>query len=346
MRRRAFVSVPLLLLAVAGCGLDREKGILMAAGSYGDIAVAVGDEQMIPLANRFLAVFNTRTTFVIKEEPLFKPDVYGPDRWDLAKGYKNALLLVVLDDGGPVESAARKAVSKDAWERMRESGGGIVQVNDPWSTYQFLVVVASRDRNSLGSILRNNADKIREMYEEKSRERIVRRYRYDGLDDQLMTALWSRFGFFLEIPAVFARNQVEPDGFPGIELLQNGPSRGVTVSWVETDDPLSMLADPEALVSMRAEMGLRMHSEELVAETFIWRETAIDRIPAVKLEGAWNSTRFTGGGPFWCYFVPDTRGGRVFCIDLLVYAPGMDKAPFFRRLDALARTFSLTRPRS
>jgi hypothetical protein len=206
--------------------------------------------------------------------------------------------------------------------------------------------VASRDRNSLGSILRNNAVKLREMFEEKSRERIVRRYRYDGLDDRLMTVLRDRFGFFLEIPAVFRQNQVEPEGFPGVELLQSGPSRGITVSWTETDDPLSLLADRDALVEIRAEMGRRMHSEELVPETFVWSEALIDRAPAAKLEGAWNSTRFAGGGPFWCYFVPDTRRGRIYCVDLLVYAPGMDKGGFFRRLDALARTFSLTRPRS
>jgi len=346
MRSPALVLSLLLALAVTGCGMDREQGILMAAGSYGDIAVAVGDDGLLPLANRFLETFNTRTTFVIKEEPLFKPDVFGPDRWDLAKGYKNVVLLVVLDGGGSVESAARKAVSRDAWERMRESGGGIVQVNDPWSTYQFLVVVASRDRNSLGSILRNNAARIRDMFEEKSRQRILRRYRYDGLDDQLMTALWDRYGFFLEIPAVFRSNQLEPDGFPGVELLQGEPSRGVTISWLETDDPLSMLADREALTNMRAEMGVRMHSEELVPETFVWREAVVDRAGGVKLEGAWNSTRFAGGGPFWCYFVPDTRRGRLYCVDLLVYAPGLDKAEYFRRLDALAHTFSFTRPRS
>lgn len=350
MRRVPSLLMTLAVLAplvAGGCGLDREKGILMAAGSYGDIAVAVGDDDLVPLANRFLAEFNVQQTFVIKEEPLFKPDVFGPGKWDLAKGYKNALLLVVLDGGGPVEKAARKAVSRESWERMRQSGGGIVQVNDPWSTYQFLVVVASRDRNSLSSILRNNADKLREMYEQKSRERIVRRYRYDGLDDRLMTAYWERFGFFMEIPAVFRQNQLEPEGFPGVELLQEGaPSRGVTISWRDTGDPLSLLADREALIAMRAEMGERMHDEELVSETFVWSEAVIDRMESVKLAGSWNSTSFAGGGPFWCYFVPDTRRGRLYCIDLLVYAPGMDKSALFRRLDALASTFSTERPRS
>ncbi len=332
-------------LLTAGCGMDKEKGILMAAGSYGDLAVVVDDKELTPLANRFLAEFNTRTTFVIKEEPLFRPDVFAPDRLNLAKGYKNTLLLVVLDGHGKVEKAARGAVSKSTWQRIETSGGGIVQVADPWSTYQFLVVVASRDRNSLGSILRNNADRLREMFEENSRDRILRRYRYDGLNDDIMTAYWQHFGFFMEIPEVFKQNQVMPDDFPGVELMQAAPSRGISISWVETDDPLSLLEDRTALIAMRAELGKKLHAEVIVPETFVWRDALIDRMASVKLEGAWNSTRFTGGGPFWCYFVPDTRRGRVYCIDLLVYAPGMDKTAFFRRLDAIAGTFSTSRPR-
>ncbi len=64
----------------------------------------------------------------------------------------------------------------------------------------------------------------------------------------------------------------------------------------------------------------------------------------VKLEGAWTSNEFSGGGAFWCYFIPDSERGRMICLDLLVYAPGMDKMNFFRRLDAVASTFSMRRP--
>ncbi|MBU1073753.1 DUF4837 family protein, partial [bacterium] len=49
-------------------------------------------------------------------------------------------------------------------------------------------------------------------------------------------------------------------------------------------------------------------------------------------------------GPFWCYFVADEARGRIFCLDLLVYAPNKEKMDFFRRLRALLETFSLTAP--
>lgn len=337
--------VVLVALALGGCGVDKDKGIFMAAGSYGDLAVVVSEDALQPAANRFLAEFNTSHVFVIKEEPAFKADVYPPGKWDLAKGYKNVLLAVVIGGGGPAEKAARSIVSRDAWERLAAGGGGLVQVKDPWSTYQLAVVVASRDRNSLGSLLLRNAEKLRGIYETSARERILRRNRYDGLDDRLMTVLWERFGFFLEIPAVYRQNQVQPDGFPGLELMQNGPSRGLTVSWEEAADPEAWLADRDVLAAMRARLGAAMHDEQIVPESFVWSEAELGGVPAVKLEGAWTGNRFAGGGPFWCYFVPDPGRGRIFCVDILVYAPGMDKMDFFRRMDAVVHTFATTRPR-
>ena len=53
-------------------GIDRDKGIFMAAGSYGDLAVVLPDAAAEPLANRFLERFNIQRTFVIKPEPLFQ----------------------------------------------------------------------------------------------------------------------------------------------------------------------------------------------------------------------------------------------------------------------------------
>ena len=331
-------------LAAAGCGVNKEKAILMAAGSYGDLAVVVSDAELRPVADRFVAQLVTEKTFVIRPEPTFNVDIFEPDRWELAKGYKNVLILVDLGKGGAAAKGARKAISKETWERLESGGGGVVQAKDPWSTYQHLVVAASRDRNNLSSILSRNVDKIRTIYEESNRERILRRNRYDGLNTNLVNACMDRLGFFLEIPGAYEQNQLQPDGYPGVELMRKGPSRGITVSWLESADPQAVLADREQLIEMRAEMGAKMHFEEILPQTFVWETVDFGGRTFQKLEGAWNSTRFDGGGAFWCYFTADEKQGRVYCIDLLVYAPGMEKMDMFRQMEAVASTFSTERP--
>ena len=334
-------AVLMTLVVTLGCDFDKEKGILMAAGSYGDLAVVVSDRSIQPLAQRFVEGLNIKKTFVIKEEGLFNPDIFLPAKLDIGKGYKNVILLVRIGDGGPVEKTVKSKINKETWNRLAAGGGGMVQMNDPWATYQTVLVVASRDKNSLSSLLRNKTDKIRELFEESSRQRILRRNRYTGLNTQLMNAYRERFGFSFEIPQDLQQNQLQPDGFPGLELLQSAPSRGVSISWLNTEDVDWLMGQRDALHLMRQEMGVKLHSEDIIPGTFVWEETRLGEHDVLKLEGAWTSTRFAGGGAFWCYFIPDPMHNRVICLDLLVYGPGMDKMPIFRNLAAVASSFTL-----
>lgn len=344
MKRFVMGIVLVSCLVFGGCGMDSEKGILMAAGSYGDLAVVLSDDGLRPLADRFLEEMNTETVFVIKPETLFNVDFFGPSNLKFAKSYKNALFLVRIGDGGDGEDTARKLMSDDAWKKLSSGGGGIVKVADPWSTYQQVVIVASVDRNSLGSILAKNTDKLRAMFEDSSRERILRRNRYDGLNTAQMDAYWDRYGIFMEIPSAYTQNQLEPDGYAGFELMRTAPSRGISLHWIRTDDPVQLLEDHATLAEMRADLGARLHDEEIMPSSFVWSPAVIGGVSCVKLEGAWTGTKFSGGGAFWCYFIPDPDHGRLFCLDLLVYGPGLDKMGYFRRLDAIASTFSTTRP--
>lgn len=324
--------------------MEKDKAILMAAGSYGDLAVVLSDEGLRPLADRYLPLLNDEVTFVIQTEPRFLVDSYPAEKWHLAKGYKNCLFLLHLGLDSAPEKAIRALVPREKWAELQSGRGGIVQVPDPWASYQLLVVVASTDRNTLGSILRQGAPQIRDLIERDSRERILRRNRYDGLQTDLMDTYWKRFGFFLEIPAAFRQNQVLDGELPAVELMQNGPSQGISICWQEVPDPQAALGDRGVLLRLREQMGRLLHSEDLVPESLVWSEAEIGGRACVKLTGAWTGQSFEGGGPFWCYFIPDGPRSRMFCLDLLVYAPGVDKMAMFRRMDAVAGSFSTTGP--
>ncbi|PIV82067.1 hypothetical protein COW53_00895 [bacterium CG17_big_fil_post_rev_8_21_14_2_50_64_8] len=332
------------LLAVSGCGMDAEKGILMAAGAYGDLAVVYADPGLDPVARQFATEVNEDQVFVIASETRFKIDIFPPENWDLAKGYKNAVFVTTAGDHGAVNKELRKLMSKEAWSQLQSGAGGLVQRKDPWATYQLLVVATGPDRNSLASLLHRNAARIRGMIESDSRTRILRHNRYEGLATGLMNSCWSRHGFYLEIPETFQLNQQGHDKVPGLELMETNPSRGITICWLDTEDPAGMLADRTRLVALRADMGRLFHHEDLVPESFTWSDGGPPGHPGVTLKGAWTGKTFAGGGPFWSYFLADKGRGRVYCIDLLTYAPGMDKMGFFRQMEAIATTFSTTRP--
>ena len=69
--------------------------------------------------------------------------------------------------------------------------------------------------------------------------------------------------------------------------------------------------------------------------------TQLRKHPLGFAERGWVSRRFDGGGPFWSWFIADQQGKRLFCLDALCYAPGIDKIDYFRRMKAILHTFSL-----
>ena len=334
----------LVVLSLTACNLDRDEGILMAAGSYGDLAVVLSHDDLRPAVAPFLQELNTPVTFVIRQEKPFNIDVYGPDKWKLCRGYKNILLIVRLGDGGPVEEKVADLLSNETITRLREGRIGMVQRHDPFARYQFALVVASSDRNSLASLLRNNRQQIGDLLAEQIRERIQRRFRHTGLQDDLMTRYWQQYGFFIEMPLEYRQTQVEPEGFAGIEWMRTKPSRGITLAWRQVADPVSRLDDDAYLSEWRREMGHKLHNEDIVDLGLEWSEAKLGDIPAKLLAGSWASQVIDGGGPFRCYFFADTARQRIFCLDTLVFVPGEDKLPYFREMQAIAATFSLTGP--
>jgi hypothetical protein len=331
------------MLALTGC-VDRNEAILMAPGSYGDMAIVASTEEMHGALGAVVNELNDEFTFVIAHERRFNVDVFGPDQWHLCKAYKNVLFALEVPRGGKVVDAVEDLVSRADFARLASGAQPLLYLDEPFAQYQFAAIIAGPDRNTVISLLRRSAPEIRAMVEEKSVARILRRNRYDGLRTELMTQLWNLHRFYLEVPQEYALNQNRPGGYPAIELMQTGPSRGLTIAWRETADPAAMLADPQALLDFRAEVGRRMHAEEVVPEAVVWREDTLAGQPVVWLEGAWTSNDFAGGGAFWSWFVADPEGSRVFCLDALSYAPGMDKMEMFRRMRAVLQTFSLARP--
>jgi len=117
---------------------------------------------------------------------------------------------------------------------------------------------------------------------------------------------------------------------PGIEVDQAGVSHGAAVAEVIHD------------VAPDAELVLAYYDGDQIE----WRRpfeadtVAFADGTALRLSGWWANERLLGGGPFrlYCFAVPEQE--RVYLVDGSLFAPGMDKVPLMRNLDAIARTFT------
>ncbi len=343
----AILGTALLFFGVllAGCQQAGRETIISAVGSYGEIAVITTDVELVPALETFQERLAPAETFVIKEEATYRFHHFQDKRWRDGRNYRNLIFACRWGAGGPVQGAVERLLNREALERLTSGRGGVVTVRDPYFRNQLAFVAVARDPNALVRVLNDRVAALRDTLRRDIDQRIVRDNRRQGLLPGIVERAWSAFGFVIELPAVFSENQARPDGFPGVEWLRtDGATRGLTVSWEDAPAPAAALDDRAFLAAMRARLGEAMHAEEIDTGSLAWsRETVAGR-PAVKLAGNWASRRVEVGGPFWCYFVADEAHGRVYCLDLLVYAPDKEKMDYFRRLRALLETFSTTAP--
>jgi hypothetical protein len=127
------------------------------------------------------------------------------------------------------------------------------------------------------------------------------------------------------------------EGF--IFLRRKGPDRNLFVSWREGN---ASLVTRDFAVGLRQELTRRYYDGDEIE----WRRpfeadtVSFAGTTALRLSGWWGNKRLLGGGPFrlHCFAVPEQ--GRVYLVDESLYAPGMDKVPLMRNLDAIAHTFA------
>jgi len=338
----------LFALICGGCGGADDDPIFSSVGSYGDIAVITSNPDLYEAATPFLNKLSPDVTFVIKKEETYRIQHYTGSEWKNGRNYRNLMFLVRWGDGGAVEKELRSLLRQETIDKLVSGNGDVVTLRDPYFRNQLAYIAVSVDRNLLASVLNREAKALGDTLAADIYRRMARDNRREGVNTAAVRRDWSRYGFHLQIPVVFKENQFEPRGFPGVEWLYTsaeGTSDGLTYAWTEADDPDAVLADRDALLKLRGDMGETMHdASELNDLTLQWSEETVAGRPAVRLDGAWASRKAGVGGPFRTYFFAVPEREVVLAVDLLVYAPNREKMDDMRRLRAIVETLSFEQP--
>lgn len=347
LRAVTFSVAALLFLAAAGCGGRDENPIFSAVGSYGDVAVFASSAGLYRAAEPVLDQLAPERTFVLAEEATYRFTDYSGKNWKDGRNYRNLLFLVSWGDGGPVEKELGSLLSDEARKRLQGKRGSWFVIHDPYFRNQLAIVVAAADPNAVLRIFRKSGEAIGDTLRTDIMRRIRRDHRRQGLREEDRRRLWSDHAFTLEIPATYERRDGAGRPRRGGEWLRtadDGRTLGLTVIWTPSEDPARELRDRERLLEFRERLGREIHAERLIPESLEWGEEVLGGAAAVRLRGAWASEEVSVGGPFECFFLADPARDRLFCLDLLVYGPGSEKMDDFRRLRAIAETFSLQAP--
>lgn len=316
--------LPAVLLM--GCG-----GPVVTAAGESDDLVIIRDAAASGAADALREAMESPVEWLLGERA-FRAAEGAPEKFKLYTNRRHLLLVGVWGDGGVEDLLHRRVGGLKRGEPPR-----LLLVRDIWAKGQVVGVIMGGDDEELVRYIERTRDQILVRFETAVVERSADNLRHRASATGIEEALLERFGWAIAPPEGYELYTTgEGEGFAFFR--RTGPDRTVAIYW---QDGEAGFASGEFAIAKRQELGERYFDGDEIE----WRrELEIESVefagrPAVRLSGWWANRELVGGGPFrtYCFFEPSQ--GRVYIVDVGLFAPAEDKVPLMRNLDAVAHTF-------
>lgn len=248
---------------------------------------------------------------------------------------KNCLVLGVLGDE-VIDSLLAKSAMKKLMEGENYFFGG----QDLFIKGQYVLIVSAPTIHKLKEIIRANKEFIFNCYIDNVRRIIKDELYKDGYQEQLSDRLLKNYGFSISVPKGWI---IVKEGMGFVEFIRHSPDRIISIQW-ETS-PLDLSKSGESglnkhvAIEMRNNIGHKYYDGDYV-DTTLTSFFPVDfkaGIRAGKLIGIWQNDEQVMGGPFRSYVF--SKDGKIYMIDMHVFAPGMKKWKHLEQLETIAETF-------
>lgn len=309
------------------------------AGSYSNILLVTETGKLEGIAVDMVRELQHVRDYYTKEELQFRVRLVSAYQMQKEPPSKNMVILGLARQGEVGELIENIIGTNSVRKVLKGYNHVFKKLNYPVEG-QLTVIVSAASGDKLQQVVRGNGEIIRNLFEEGNRERL-RGYFELREKPEISAEIEARYGFHIMVPYDYTINQ-ERDDIPGIELVNTKPHRGLAVSWHEWNDGPISLADSSTLYDARKDLAWRMYDKDVMRRDMVFfGEEKLGPFQAIRMEGYWENSVDTYGGPFICFFVYDEFDRRLWIVDCVVYAPGFPKHPNLRELHALAETFRL-----
>ena len=329
-----FSVVTTLLLASFSCSMRRGS-----IGSHDKILVLADSTLWLQVEDDLRAVLE-RSSFTPQPELIFTVLQKNTDELRRITRHPNVLILGTLQSEGEMKELVDKLLSAESVERIKNDEAFLFQKKDAWALDQILAVLVSNDVETLKNNIREQSDKIFDVFDTFS-EAYTHRTIFSQFEQKtLKKDLMRKHGWNVRVPHDY-HVAVDSSELRFVWLRRFEPQRWFSIYWEQVDDP--SLLSKEWLLEKRATTIKEYYDGDYVYQdsTITVREKLVDFNGryAIRLDGVWQNEKHVMGGPFRMYGFYNESDGRIYMIDLAVYAPGRRKYPFLRQLDAMAHTF-------
>ena len=326
-----FARLTLCLLATAAL-LSCSGPVVTAVGSSNDLVV-ICDADATDLAELVVASLEYPQSW-LHDEPAFVTTLTTPGNAGNLKNIRHVLLVGSMDGGatGELAGSVFRGLGNDA-------DPDLYITEDVWAKRQVVGAVVGANAEDVAAFLRDQGDRVRTEMESAALARLSSSLRETAVEAGMAAAMSERFGWSVSPPTGYDFYTTDAGG-GFVFFRRTRPDRTVFVHW--TSGSPEFVSEQYAL-SKREELAVHY----LDGDAIEWnRPVEAERVdflglPAVRVSGWWGNRSLVGGGPFRSYCFFDPASERVYLLDVSLFAPGFEKTPLMKNLDAIAHTFTL-----
>ncbi len=290
-------------------------------------------EKLEPALNSALA----RTIYTPQPEPAFKLTYLSPDELNKAAIRPNIIMAGLLGSSDRTSGQVRAMLTPQIIQQVEKGESFLFRKEDPWAENQLLLVMAANDSAGLRQQIAENGDYIYSVLKDnvfkRMHEQLYSSYEKDELGEQLFDS----YRWRVRVPHDFFLYRDEPD-FNFIMLRRTSPERWLFVRWIDAESSADITE--EWVIEQRTYIGKKFYEGDSVVDKYLTSaEVEFAGRRALMLQGLWENNKKIAGGPFRSFTFYDEDTKRIYTVDMAVFAPGMEKEPYIRQLEVMARTF-------
>lgn len=330
---RCWVLAIPLAAVLAGC-LETD---IPPAGSYSEVLLVTDEGAADPFSKLLTPHIAKTLDFYVSEDIEFRVQQVRAVDVEEVPYIKNIVFCGVASPVTDVGRRISSLIGKNALQRVQSDEAHIFQKKNLPGRGQITLIITAASAEALYDVIEERGDEVADILEASCRTRL-RDYLLKNRRSDLTRTFQQKYGFTIEIPGFYRLLSDESDP-PGIELLRDGPARLLGIFWVDWNH-YPTIEDRQELYDIRAQYVFARYDGDVMDPSRVsYTIEPLGDMYAVKMEGYWSNTNSLAGGYYKTYFVFDEEERLLWCVDLLVYAPGLPKHAHFRELLAIAETF-------
>ena len=250
------------------------------------------------------------------------------------------ILASTLKSKGKTGRIVQNMLTDSTLRRSIETGENFLFIRrNQWAQEQMMLILVAKNRIELRNKIQSYSITLYNLVQNEVDKVLTKEVLHNRENKELEKQLMDRYSWTMRLQRDYFLAQAFPeDNFLWMKRLL--PDRWIFVKWVDHGD--TSLLNQKWVVSERNRIGKTYYKDfvERVADKFLFsRKTTFLGRPALITTGLWERVDGTAGGPFENYTFYDEPSGRVFMIDIAVFAPGKDKMPYLRRMEVMVETF-------